>query len=74
MSVLSYYKEEPDYLQDQIDSGGMAYWVTRDGRSIQVKHMTTDHINNVLTYFNRRLPRYWVDIFKHELRKRKGDS
>lgn len=48
-------------------------WITRDGREFTRKEMTTEHINNVISYLSKYDSDFsdeWIRLMKSELRRR----
>jgi hypothetical protein len=71
MSELSYYKDDFNYWDFvAAEPSDQIFWTTRDGESIPVRDMTSDHIKNCLSYFSPRLPAFWLEVFRRELQQR----
>lgn len=80
---MSYYEDwiEYDYeYEDEYrrieDEARIGVWTTRDGEKIPVSEMTTRHINNTISFLERKdtndIMMPWIIRFKKELERREG--
>jgi len=60
--------EAEESAHDRLRDDGV--WVTRDGREIDVKDMSDEHIRNAMATLKQTPPVYW--IMDEELRRRAG--